>query len=82
MFKVTLKTNGQDYTSIGETIIKALEGLTIDFTEIKTKGTIVVESEGKQAEKFFYLPQLRRILQSPAMRKAWAPKLEFLLEHA
>ena len=69
LFKVTLDMQGDVRVSEGKTIDEALNGFGIDYTQVKTKGTITLEHDGKSARRFFYLPQLRRIVANK-MRKA------------
>lgn len=68
-YKITLDMQGDVRVSEGATIDEALNGFGIDYTQVKTKGTIILEHAGKSATRFFYLPQLRRLVANK-IRKA------------
>lgn len=79
-YKVTLEANGEVYKSNGTSLLDALNGFAMDYTQLKTKGTITVEKDGKKSSKFFYLPQLRRIIASKFRKQQVVRDLEFLLK--
>lgn len=63
-YKVTLDMQGDVRVSEGATIEEALNGFGLDYTQVKTKGTINLEHDGKTATKFYYLGALRRLIAS------------------
>ncbi len=80
-YKVTLEVNaGEVHKSSGTTANEALSSLSIDYTQIKTKGTITLEHNGKKSSKFFYLPLLRRIMVNKLRKVQVSRDLEYLLK--
>ena len=81
MYTVTLEVNdGEKYTSKGKTMDDAFIGLVVDYTKVKTKGTITLENGKKKSSKFFYLRPLRRIVVNKLKRLQVGRDLEFLLK--
>lgn len=79
-FTITVDINGEVYKSKGTTVHEALDGIDLDYTKVKTKGTITLECGNKKSTKFYYLPQLRRIVSSKLRKVQVAKDLEFLLK--
>lgn len=77
--KLVLEMAGQEYVGDGQTIDEALGKLGLDYTKIKTKGTITVFKDGKKAEKLFYLRPLRMLFANKLRRAGWIHQLEDLL---
>ena len=69
-----------EYKSEGETINKALDALDLDYTKISQKGTLHLTDGKKKSSKFFYVPQLRRVIVSKLRKSQVARDLEYLLE--
>lgn len=80
-FTITLEVNaGEVYKSKGKTVAEALDGLTMDYTKIKTKGTLTLKNGKKESSKFYPLPQLRRIISAKLRKTQVAKDLEYLLK--
>lgn len=80
-YHITLEVNaGEVYKSKGATIHEALDALQMDYTKVKTKGTITLKHGTKKSSKFFYLPQLRRIVVNKLRKYAVGKDLEYLLK--
>jgi rhamnogalacturonyl hydrolase YesR len=80
-YAITLEVNaGEVYKSKGATIHEALDGLDMDYTKVKTKGTISLTHGTKKSSKFFYLPQLRRIVVNKLRKYAVGRDLIYLLK--
>ena len=80
MYKITLQTAGKEYIESAETIDLVLEGLGLEWHDIKAKGIIKVENGKQSYEHLFYLKQLRRIFGNKLTRGLWAKRLQILLE--
>ena len=80
MFKATLQTNQTEYTSEASSILEALNGLGLDFTQVKTKGSVKITDGEKSAEKDYTLPRLRRLMMFHPLRKGLANELEMRLK--
>lgn len=79
-FKIVLKLfSGEKYFAEGATAHEALGNLNLDYTQVKTKGTITVQKDGRQYEQFYYLSQLRKLLASKVRKVGYARQLEALL---
>lgn len=80
-YRITLDLHGdQVYKAEGMTIDEALNNLGLDYTKIKTKGTITLEHDGKTSSKFYYLRPLRRIVANKLRKVQVAKDLAFLLK--
>lgn len=80
-YQVTLEVNaGEVYKSKGDTIHEALDGLQMDYTKVKTKGVITLKHGDKKSSKFFYLPQLRKIVVNKLRKYAVGRDLIYLLK--
>lgn len=80
--KLVLEMAGKEYISDGQTIDEALGKLGLDYTMIKTKGTITVFKDGKKAEKLFYLRPLRMLFANKLRRAGWIHQLEDLIKQS
>ena len=69
----------REYTGQGGTIHDALLAISLDYTQIKTKGTIKVFLDDKFIEKFFYFKPLRRLFANKLNRQLWARNFEKML---
>lgn len=78
--KVTLVMGEQTFSGEGSNTNAALDSLGLDYTMVKEKGTVILEKDGKRAEKFFYLRPLRRIVASKLRKAQVARDLEHLLK--
>ena len=79
-YKVVLSANADFYEARGNTIYEALTSLQLDYTQIKTKGTITVFHGTKKYEHFYYLQQLRKMLANKTLRAGFAKNLGELLK--
>ena len=71
--------DGKEYKGEGDSVYDAISNIPLDWTQIKTKGTIKVSQGKKKAEKLFYAQMLKAIFASKMRRMAWAKNLNFLL---
>lgn len=78
-YTTILTMDNKEYTGKGITILDALLAIPLDYTQIKTKGTIVISQGEKKTEKFFYLKPLKRIFANKLARQLWAINFEKLL---
>ena len=78
--RITLEMADKKYKSDGTDAFDALMKLPVDFTHIKTKGTVTLRVKGKTAERFIYLMQLRRIFANKTRRAGLAKQLVSLLK--
>lgn len=76
MFKLTLKANEKEYVSEAETFLGALDGFGLHFMDIKTKGSLAIEKDGKLHERPFPLFSLRRLFLNSAIRKLLSLQVE------
>ena len=79
-YKIKLETGGEEFTSTGDTVLEALHALGMDYTQVKTKGTITLEKGKKKSSKMYYMRPLRRIVVNKLSRVQVAKDLEFLLK--
>lgn len=80
VYNVTVEVNGETYTAQGNDLFEAFGALGLDYTMVKTKGTITLEKGDKKSTKLYYLPQLRRIVASKLRKVQVAKDLEYLLK--
>lgn len=80
--KLVLEMAGKEYISDGQTIDEAIGKLGLDYTHIKTKGTITIFKDGKKAEKLFYLRPLRMLFANKIRRAGWIHQLEDLIKQS
>ena len=78
--RITLEMSGKEYKSDGVDAFDALMNLEVDFTHIKTKGTVTLSVKGKKAERFLYLIPLRRIFSNKTRKAGLAKQLTSLLK--
>lgn len=71
---------GNKYEGKGETIFDAIGALPVDYTKIKTKGTVTVTKGFKKAERFLYLRPLRLVFANKTRRAGLAKQLQSLLK--
>lgn len=80
-YSITLEVNaGETYKAKGDTVHEALSALGLDFTQVKTKGVFTLKHGTKTSTKFYYLPQLRRIVANKLRKVQVAKDLLFLLK--
>ena len=75
-----LEMAGKIYRSDGVDAYDALLNLPIDYTHIKTKGTVTLSVKGKTAERFLYMRTLRMIFANKTRKIGLAKQLESLLK--
>jgi len=82
-YKLVLEVNNTKYTSYGENMLEAIDNLGLHYTQVKTKGVMKVTRGGSSHERFLLLPQLRRLLVNPLIRKGFSRFVEdfFRLKH-
>ena len=78
--RITIEMAGKKYRSDGVDAFDALMNLPIDFTHIKTKGTVTLSIKGKTAERFLYLRPLRMIMANKTRKAGLAKQLVSLLK--
>ena len=78
--RITLEMSGKEYKSDGTDAFDALMNLGVDFTHIKTKGTVTLRFKGKKSERFLYLIPLRRIFSNKTRKAGLAKQLVSLLK--
>lgn len=64
----------------GITLESALNNLGITWQNIKLKGTLKIEYNGKKAEKVYYLPQLKKMFVSKEFKIVQIKYLHKLLK--
>ena len=74
-----LMNGGITYTSTGESLREAFEGLNLDYRSVKTKGEITVSHGDKKASRLIALPKLRRYFMSKLMMSGLIGNFETLL---
>ncbi len=79
-YVVTVDLNGTIYSAQGKTVDEALTGLNLDYTQVKTKGTITLAHGKLQSQRFYNLPQMRRIVCSKLRKVQVAKDLAYLLK--
>lgn len=78
-FKITVElATGEKYKSAGSTQYEAMESLGLDYTDIKTKGTISMDAGGAKSSRFFPVRALRRVMASKLRRAQVARDLMYL----
>ena len=80
MAKATLVMAGNTYKGEGQTLTDALKAIPLEFTQIKHKGTIRMEKDGKAFERFFTVIPLRRIFAGKIQKEHWASSVERFLK--
>lgn len=79
-FTITIELGTEKRTGTGATVFEALDALNLDYTQVKTKGTLTLEHDGKTSTRFYYLRPLRRIVTSKLRKAAVAKDLMYLLK--
>lgn len=59
LYNVVLKLNGQDFKSGGLTLLDAFRGVRPE--SFKTRGLLQIEKDGKKAERYLFIPQMRKL---------------------
>ena len=80
LYKVEIAANNEVYKSTGETMLEALINIPLDVTELKTKGTVTFEKDGKKVEKFMYFMTLRWLLGGKIRKIGYANRFEKMLK--
>ena len=78
--RITLEIADKVYRSDGVDAYDALMNLPVDFTHIKTKGTVTLSVKGKTAERFLYMRTLRMIMANKTRKAGLAKQLTSLLK--
>lgn len=68
----TLEMAGNKYKGEGKTVIEAFKAIPLDYTQVKHKGTLRVEHDGKSFERLFPVLALRRMFASRILKEHWA----------
>ena len=80
-YKISLAlSSGEEYKSEGKTIHEALDALELNYTQIKTKGTLTLQCGDRKASKFFYCRPLRRVVVNKLRKAQVGRDLEYLLK--
>jgi|TARA_Y100000310_G_C20453662_1_gene701981 hypothetical protein len=79
-YTVVLDVMGKKREAKGKTIEDALKNFKIDWSVIKTKGTLTVKKGSKKHIHFYNMPQLKRIFINKMTRMQQAKYLGQLLE--
>lgn len=64
----------------GATTAEAFLNVPLDFMAIKYKGIIKLNKDGKTTERFFQMPELRRMFATKIAKQMWANRLEKFLK--
>lgn len=80
IYKLKMSITGIDYKSSGDTVLECLDGLGLDWPQIKAKGICTLSTKGKKYEHLFALPMLKRIFANKMTRLLWAKRLTILIE--
>ena len=75
-----LEMANQTYKGEGKTVAEALMAIPMEYTQVKYKGTIRVEQDGKSFERLFPLMPLRRIFASKVYKEHWANAVQKFLK--
>jgi hypothetical protein len=78
-YKVTLEMGADLFESEGVTALDALTSLPIDYTSVKSKGTITLYHNNKKSARFLYMRPLRLVMANKLRKAGMANNLEFLL---
>ena len=80
-YEITVElSSGDNYKATGKTVHEALDALGLNYTHIKSKGTLMLKHGGKTSSRMFYCRPLRRLV-SNKLRKAQVGKdLVYLLK--
>ena len=73
--KAILTMANNTYNGEGETISDALRAIKLEYTQVKHKGTIRIEKDGKSFERFFQLLPLRRLFANKLYKEHWASQV-------
>lgn len=80
-YKVTIElTSGDKREYYGKTLTEAFDKIDLDYTGIKTKGTVSLEHEGKTSHRLLYLRDLRLLVVNKFRKYALGRNLEYLLK--
>ena len=71
-YKVTIDIMGKEHKSEGKTLLEALDGFKLKWTEIKTRGYLKVTKGNLEYEKMMFPPQLRRVIMNKIARSVLA----------
>ena len=77
---ITVEIAGEKHKGAGETAYDALMDLPLNYTHIKTKGTVTLTVGGKKSERFLYMFPLRRAFANKTRLSGLAKQLESLLK--
>ena len=77
--QLTLKTPGGNYGGEGETVFEALNAIPLEYTQVKSKGTIKVTKGDKSFERLFPVLPLRRLFANKLYKEHWAYQVEKFL---
>ncbi len=78
--RVVVEIAGVKHESDGVDAYDALMNLPLNYTHIKTKGTVTLNVKGKKAERFLYMFPLRRAFANKTRLSGLAKQLESLLK--
>lgn len=78
-YKITVEVLGVETTKTGKTVFDALDKFIMGWEEIKGKGILKAEKDGKKVEKLMNAPTLRRIFNNKIAKQSWAKNLTLLL---
>lgn len=73
-------TTGGLFKAKGDTALDALLALEINWTQVKSKGTITLRHGNKSSSKLFYAVPLRRIITNKLLKPKVARDLAYLLK--
>lgn len=80
-YKVTLELYADKTVKAeGDTVNEALDNLGLNYTHIKTKGTLTLQKGKLKASRFFYLRPLRRVVANKLRKAQVSNELERLLK--
>jgi hypothetical protein len=79
-YKIVLKVLGQEWKIQGNSILEALQALTLDWNDIKGKGTITVSYGSKSHEHLMSMLKIRRMFANKIVMIHQAKNLELFIK--
>jgi hypothetical protein len=79
-YKIIVDVLGDKWEYSGKTIESALSRFDLDWSKIKTKGTITVKYQDKKHTHFYSMPKLRRVFMNKIAKAQAAKNLMMMLD--
>lgn len=74
--QLILETPAGNYQGEGETVFEALKAIPLEYTQVKSKGTIKVTKGEKSFKRLFPLLPLRRLFANKLYKEHWSYQVE------